>query len=98
MVDFNKYLNKPLPDSLNEHESESLTPSNPTLETGVPVVESQALEASSASDSGAQTAQGSERKGAWILTYLGVEFYPFDPRVEDIQIEDIAHALSMQCR
>jgi uncharacterized protein len=39
-----------------------------------------------------------ERKGDWIQTYCGVEFYPFDPRPEDIQIVDIAHALSMQCR
>ncbi len=38
------------------------------------------------------------RKGDWIQTYTGVEFYPFDPRPEEIRIEDIAHALSMQCR
>lgn len=40
----------------------------------------------------------SERKGDWIQTYTGVEFYPLDPRPEDIRIADIAHALSMQCR
>lgn len=39
-----------------------------------------------------------QRIGDWILTFTGVEFYPFDPRPEDIHIEDIAHALSMQCR
>lgn len=38
------------------------------------------------------------RKGDWIQTFTGVEFYPFDPRPEEIRIEDIAHALSMQCR
>ncbi len=38
------------------------------------------------------------RNGDWILTYTGVEFWPIDPRPEDVCIEDIAHALSMQCR
>lgn len=35
---------------------------------------------------------------AWITTFTGRRFYVLDPRVEDICIEDIAHALSMQCR
>lgn len=35
---------------------------------------------------------------AWIQTYTGKAFYPLAPRVEDICIEDIAHALSMKCR
>jgi hypothetical protein len=34
----------------------------------------------------------------WIQTYTGKKFYPFAPRPEDIDIADIAHALSMQCR
>ena len=38
------------------------------------------------------------RVGGWIQTYTGVAFYPFDPRPSEIQIHDIAHALSMQCR
>jgi hypothetical protein len=38
------------------------------------------------------------RKGDWIQTFSGVEFYPFDPLPSEILIEDIAHALSMQCR
>lgn len=38
------------------------------------------------------------RKGDWILTYTGIKFYPMDPRIEDICIEDIAHALSNNCR
>lgn len=35
------------------------------------------------------------RKGDWISTYTGKKFYPFDPRPEDIFIEDIAHSLSL---
>lgn len=36
--------------------------------------------------------------GAAIQTYTGVLFNPFHPRPEDIDIRDIAHALSQQCR
>jgi len=39
-----------------------------------------------------------ERKGDWIETYTGRSFYPLDPRVSDVHIDDIAHALSMLCR
>jgi len=39
-----------------------------------------------------------EKKSAWIQTYTGVAFKPFNFSVEDINIEDIAHALSMLCR
>jgi hypothetical protein len=39
-----------------------------------------------------------ERKGDWQQTFSGKQFWPMDPRVEDICIEDIAHALSLQCR
>ena len=39
-----------------------------------------------------------ERYGDWIQTYMGRRFYPLDPRPEDVYIEDIAHALSLQCR
>ncbi len=39
-----------------------------------------------------------ERKGSWIQTYTGRKFWPLDPRVEEIFIEDIAHALSLICR
>lgn len=38
------------------------------------------------------------RRGDFIYTYTGVKFYPLDPRPEDINIEDIAHALSNICR
>lgn len=37
-------------------------------------------------------------KDVWILTYSGIKFYPFNPKIEDVSIEDIAHALSNQCR
>lgn len=33
-----------------------------------------------------------------IQTYTGKCFYPLDPRPEEIDILDIAHALSLQCR
>lgn len=35
---------------------------------------------------------------ASICTFTGVEFFPMAPRVEDIHIEDIAHALSCMPR
>lgn len=38
------------------------------------------------------------RRGDWIQTFSGRQFWPLDPRAEDVCIEDIAHALSMQCR
>lgn len=34
----------------------------------------------------------------WIQTYTGRQFWPLEPRVEDIDIVDIAHALSNLCR
>jgi hypothetical protein len=38
------------------------------------------------------------RTGEWIGTYTGNKFWLTDPRVEDIHIEDIAHALAKNCR
>lgn len=35
---------------------------------------------------------------AHILTFTGKRFFILDPVVEDIDIRDIAHSLSMQCR
>ena len=35
---------------------------------------------------------------SYILTYKKIEFYPINPKIEDIDIEDIAHALSLLCR
>jgi 5'-deoxynucleotidase YfbR-like HD superfamily hydrolase len=33
-----------------------------------------------------------------IKTATGIDFYPFKPEIEKINIEDIAHSLSQQCR
>jgi hypothetical protein len=38
------------------------------------------------------------RKGDWMQTYLGEQFWPLDPRPSEIHIVDIAHALSNMCR
>lgn len=38
------------------------------------------------------------RIGGWIQTYTGVQFYPFDPRPEEICIEDVAHSLACSNR
>lgn len=37
-------------------------------------------------------------RGNWIQTHSGRQFFPLDPRPEDIDIRDIAHALSHLCR
>ena len=34
----------------------------------------------------------------YILTYTRIKFYPLNPKIEDIKIEDIAHALSLMTR
>ncbi len=39
-----------------------------------------------------------ERYGDWMQLYSGKPFWPLDPRAEEIDIADIAHALSQQCR
>jgi hypothetical protein len=36
--------------------------------------------------------------GGWIETYTGKQFHILAPQPEEIDIYDIAHALSMQCR
>ena len=38
------------------------------------------------------------RIGDWMQTYSGNQFWPCDPKPEDIYLGDIAHALAMQCR
>lgn len=40
----------------------------------------------------------SGRVGDWQSTFSGGMFWPIDPRVEEIVLEDVAHALSLQCR
>ena len=37
-------------------------------------------------------------RGHWMQLVSGKPFFPLDPRPEDIDINDIAHALSMVCR
>ncbi|WP_420104129.1 phosphohydrolase [Bosea sp. (in: a-proteobacteria)] len=38
------------------------------------------------------------RLGDWIQTFTGRQFWPLDPRPDEIEIADIAHALAHQCR
>ncbi len=38
------------------------------------------------------------RKGDWCQTFTGRRFWAMDPRIEDLCLEDIAHALALQCR
>ena len=38
------------------------------------------------------------RYGDWMQTVTGKAFWPLDPRPDEVDIQDIAHALSMQCR
>ena len=37
-------------------------------------------------------------RGPYIICHSGAKFYPLDIRASDIDIRDIAHALSLQCR
>jgi len=39
-----------------------------------------------------------ERIGEWSQTAHGRMFFPMDPRPEEVHIDDIAHALALQCR
>lgn len=39
-----------------------------------------------------------DRKGAWAQTYTGKQFWPLDPKPEEVNLKDIAHALASQCR
>lgn len=34
----------------------------------------------------------------YVSTYLGNRFYPLEPRIDQVAIEDIAHGLAFQCR
>ena len=38
------------------------------------------------------------RKGNWIQSFSGGQFFPLDPKMEEINIRDIAHSLSLICR
>lgn len=37
-------------------------------------------------------------RGSWMQTFTGRQFFPMDPRAEEVDPVDIAHALSMICR
>jgi hypothetical protein len=37
-------------------------------------------------------------RGDWIQTAHGRQFWPIDPRPNEVHLDDIAHALSMLCR
>lgn len=37
-------------------------------------------------------------RGDWMQTFTGARFFPLDPRPEEIDPVDIAHALSLLCR
>lgn len=39
-----------------------------------------------------------ERRGDWMLTFTGRPYWPADPRPEDVDLGDIAHALANLCR
>lgn len=45
-----------------------------------------------------RTANDNTRLGGIIHTFTGREFWPLDARPDEIDIRDIAHSLSMQCR
>lgn len=38
------------------------------------------------------------RKGDWMQTFTGRQYWPLDPRADEVDIRDIAHHLSMLCR
>lgn len=38
------------------------------------------------------------RKGDWMQTASGRQYWPLDPRADDVDLDDIAHHLSMICR
>jgi hypothetical protein len=38
------------------------------------------------------------RIGGWLQTFSGGQFWPLDPRPEEVSLEDIAHALANLCR
>lgn len=39
-----------------------------------------------------------QRHGSFMQTYTGRKFWPMDPRPQEVDIRDIAHSLSLQCR
>jgi len=47
---------------------------------------------------GVGVATGYDKEAAWIQTHSGRRFTPTNPNPDAIVIQDVAHALSMQCR
>lgn len=45
-----------------------------------------------------ETTPAVERKGDWMLTASGVQFWPLDPRADEVELEDIAFGLAHQGR
>lgn len=45
-----------------------------------------------------EKAPGCDRMGDWCWTHMNKQFYPLDPRPEDVDVRDIFWALSHQCR
>ena len=39
-----------------------------------------------------------DRAGDWFQTFSGRQFWPLDPRADEVDIKDIAHALANICR
>lgn len=39
-----------------------------------------------------------ERRGDWMMTASGLQYWPLDPRAEDVRLTDIAASLSKLCR
>lgn len=39
-----------------------------------------------------------KRNGDWLQTYKGRQFWPLDPKPEEVFLDDIAHALGNLCR
>lgn len=39
-----------------------------------------------------------KRIGSWMQLFSGHAYYPMDPRTSEVNIQDIAHSLAMQCR
>lgn len=45
-----------------------------------------------------ERAPEADGRGNWMQTFTGCQFYPMDPRPEEMHAEDIAHALGNICR
>lgn len=52
----------------------------------------------SAAETATQVEARTRRRGDWMQTYTGKQFWPMDPRADEVDIVDIAHALSLSCR